>query len=135
MTAIEKTEQQRLVEAEIRNAVDRFMKIFSTGDAQAIANTYSKDPIVGAPSGELVRGQKQLLAFWESILGGPGMTVERYEVVDVQALGEGFAGETTLFTAVIGGQRMSGKYLVVWKREDGQWKLHLDVFNATPHGE
>ena len=135
MTAIENTEQQRAVEVEIRSAVDRFMKIFSTGDAQAVANTYSKNPIVGAPTGELVRGKKQLLAFWQAILNGPGMTVEHYEVVDVQALGEGFAAETTLFTAIIGGQRMSGKYLVVWKREDGHWKLHLDVFNAAPRGQ
>jgi ketosteroid isomerase-like protein len=32
----------------------------------------------------------------------------------------------------IGGQRSEGKYLVVWKHEDGQWKLHLDAFNVAP---
>jgi uncharacterized protein (TIGR02246 family) len=133
MTSINANEQQRLVEAEIRSAVDRFMQIFSTGDAEAIANTYSREPIVGAPTGDLVRGQQQLLAFWKSVLNGPGMTVEQYEVVDVQPLGDNVASEITLFRAIIGGQRMSGKYMVIWKREDGQWKLHLDVFNATPH--
>jgi ketosteroid isomerase-like protein len=87
---------------------------------------------VGAPTGDLVFGQAQLLQFWQSVLNGPGMVVENYKVMDVQALGVDFASEVTLFTATIGGQRMSGKYLVVWKREANQWKLHLDVFNATP---
>lgn len=132
MISINTFEQRQLVETEIRSAVDRFMQIFSTGDAKAIANTYSQEPIVGAPTGELVRGQKQLLTFWQSVLSGPGMTVEHYEVVDVQPLGDNVASEITLFRAIIGGQRMSGKYMVIWKREYGQWKLHLDVFNATP---
>jgi ketosteroid isomerase-like protein len=119
-------------EAEIKAAVDRFMKIFAIGDATAIAATYTSNPVVGAPTGDLVFGQAQLLQFWQSVLNGPGMVVESYEVIDVQALGADFASEVTVFTAIIGGQRMDGKYLVVWKREANQWKLHLDVFNATP---
>jgi ketosteroid isomerase-like protein len=132
MTLIDKTEQQHVIKAEIKAAVDRFMKIFATGDAVAIAATYTSNPVVGAPTGDLVFGQTQLLQFWQSMLNGPGMVVESYKVMDVQALGAGFASEVTVFTANIGGQRMSGKYLVVWKREANQWKLHLDVFNATP---
>jgi uncharacterized protein (TIGR02246 family) len=132
MKNVSSQEKKSLVEAEVRAAVDRFMTIFKTGDAKAIAATYSQNPIVGAPTGDLVHGQSQLLSFWQSVLNGPGMEVESYKVVDVQALGDDFASEVTTFIAKIGGQRMEGKYLVVWKREDGQWKLHLDVFNATP---
>jgi ketosteroid isomerase-like protein len=127
-----KENQHHVIELEIKAAVDRFMKIFASGDANAIAATYSTNPVVGAPDGDLVRGQPQLVQFWQSILDGPGIVVESYDVVDIQPLGLDFASEITLFKANIGGQSMSGKYLVVWKREDGQWKLHLDVFNATP---
>jgi ketosteroid isomerase-like protein len=132
MTSIGTTEQRHVIETEIKTAVDRFMKIFATGDAAAIAATYSSNPVVGAPTGDLVFGQAQLLQFWQSVLNGPGMIVKSYKVIDVQALGADFASEVTVFTANIGGQLMSGKYLVVWKREANQWKLHLDVFNATP---
>jgi hypothetical protein len=24
-----------------------------------------------------------------------------------------------------------GKYIVIWKREKGQWKLHRDIFNSS----
>jgi ketosteroid isomerase-like protein len=24
-----------------------------------------------------------------------------------------------------------GKYIVIWKQEDGQWKLHRDIFNSS----
>jgi len=31
-----------------------------------------------------------------------------------------------------GGQELdAGKYIVIWKREDGQWKLHRDIFNSS----
>jgi ketosteroid isomerase-like protein len=132
MTYIQQTEQQHVIEVEIKAAVDRFMKIFATGDATAIAATYSSNPVVGAPIGDLVFGQPQLLQFWQSVLNGPGMVVENYKVIDVQVLSADFASEITVFTANIGGQRMSGKYMVIWKRETDQWKLHLDVFNTTP---
>ena len=25
----------------------------------------------------------------------------------------------------------AGKYVVVWKREDGKWKLHRDIWNTS----
>jgi ketosteroid isomerase-like protein len=25
----------------------------------------------------------------------------------------------------------NGKYIVIWKKEDGQWKLHRDIFNSN----
>jgi ketosteroid isomerase-like protein len=76
MTSITKTEQQHLIEAEIKAAVDRFMKIFATGDAAAIAATYSSNPVVGAPTGDLVFGQAQLLQFWQSVLNGLGIRLD-----------------------------------------------------------
>jgi len=24
-----------------------------------------------------------------------------------------------------------GKYIVIWKQEEGQWKLHRDIFNSS----
>lgn len=132
MTSISMSENDRVVNAEIRAAVDRFMSIFRRGDAKEIAATYSKDPVVAAPFGDVVRGQRELLEFWQGVLGGPGMVLQSYEVLDVQPLGDGFAAETTRFVASIGGQPTEGKYLVVWKREEGEWKLHLDAFNVSP---
>jgi ketosteroid isomerase-like protein len=25
----------------------------------------------------------------------------------------------------------SGKYVVIWQRQDGQWKLHRDIWNSS----
>lgn len=132
MTATSTAENQRVVDTEIRAAVDRFMTIFQRGDAKEIVAAYSQDPVVAAPFGDVVRGRAELLVFWQGLLSGPGMVLHSYEVIDVQPLGDGFAAETTRFVATIGGQRTEGKYLVVWKREDGQWKLLLDAFNVAP---
>ena len=39
-------------------------------------------------------------------------------------------GEVTMFTKD-GQQIDKGKYLVVWKKEDGKWKLFRDMFNSN----
>jgi ketosteroid isomerase-like protein len=132
MNAISSIENRSVIDCEIRAAVDRFMTIFKRGNAKEIVATYSQNPVVAAPFGDVVRGQSELLVFWQGVLDGPGMVLQSYDVIDVQPLGDGFAAETTRFVATIGGQRTEGKYLVVWKREDGQWKLHLDAFNVAP---
>ncbi len=60
------------------------------------------------------------------------MQLISYEVKDVQSLGPNVASEITEYVATIDGKRTEGKYLVVWKKVAGEWKLHLDVFNIAP---
>ena len=42
-----------------------------------------------------------------------------YEIGDYTLAGEG--------NAVLD----QGKYLVIWKREEGRWKLHRDIWNTS----
>ncbi len=28
-----------------------------------------------------------------------------------------------------------GKYVVVWKNDEGTWKLHIDIFNTNAHAQ
>ena len=54
------------------------------------------------------------------------------ETLEVQGSGD-FAYEVGTYT--LSGKRQGdhtdrGKYIVIWKNEDGQWKLHRDIFNT-----
>ena len=31
-----------------------------------------------------------------------------------------------------GGQQAGVKYVVIWKQEDGRWKLLVDIWNMSP---
>jgi ketosteroid isomerase-like protein len=61
-----------------------------------------------------------------------GITAAKLETVEVEDHGntaiEG--GKYTLEGA--GGQVLdTGKYLVIWQQEAGQWKLHRDIWNSS----
>jgi ketosteroid isomerase-like protein len=52
--------------------------------------------------------------------------------VEVEGLGDTAIeiGELTLYGAEA--QVLDkGKYMVIWKRQDGKWKLHRDIFNSS----
>ncbi len=60
-----------------------------------------------------------------------GITEVVLKTSSVEGMGDGAAevGEYSLFA----GANMvdTGKYLVVWRRDDGSWKLHRDIWNAN----
>ena len=52
------------------------------------------------------------------------------ETTDVESAGD-LAYETGKVTIVArDGATSSARYLVVWKREGGSWKLHRDIWNS-----
>ena len=62
------------------------------------------------------------------------MGVKEVELETVEAEGHGNTaievGKFTLYGA--DGQVIDkGKYIVIWKKEAGQWKLHRDIFNSS----
>ncbi|MFN2131069.1 MAG: YybH family protein, partial [Anaerolineae bacterium] len=70
-------------------------------------------------------------AFWQAVLDA-GIKEARLEIREVEAHGDTAieVGEYTLHGE--GGAELdAGKYIVIWKREGGQWKLHRDIFNSS----
>lgn len=120
------------VEREVAAAVARFFETFASGDAGAMAALYTEDCLLGAPGAPLLRGRKQVEGFWGQMIGAMGMKDAEYRILSIEPVGEDFAAEVTAFSATIGGALHQGTYVVNWKRVDGAWRLHHDVFNAAP---
>lgn len=79
----------------------------------------------------MVTGKAALESFWQSILdmGISGIELRTGELED---LGDTAieVGAYTLRGA--DGQSLDqGKYIVIWKREGGEWLLHRDIFNSS----
>lgn len=63
-----------------------------------------------------------------------GIYEAELEIAELEELEEHVdtAIEVGQYTLSGGGQVMDrGTYLVTWKREDGQWKLHRDIWNTS----
>ncbi len=101
------------------------------GDSAAVAACYTRNAKLLVPGLEVQTGTKAIAAFWQGALGSgvKGVTLKTlevealgttaYEVGAYQLLGEG------------GAVLDHGKYVVVWKKDKGQWKLHRDIFNTS----
>jgi ketosteroid isomerase-like protein len=116
----------REIREAIATASERFMAAFSRGGAAA----YTADGQVLPPNHDVIAGQQGIRTFWQGTMqrGIKAVTLESLEV-------EGFGhlayevGRYTLQHA--GGQVLdTGKYVVIWKHEAGQWKVHRDIWNS-----
>jgi ketosteroid isomerase-like protein len=63
---------------------------------------------------------------------GMGIAEATLKTIELEAHGD-TANEIGAYTlrAGDGGVLDQGKYVVIWKREGGQWKLHRDIWNSS----
>jgi uncharacterized protein (TIGR02246 family) len=115
----------------LRNTNERFMRAFKKGDAPNVASLYTAQGQLLPPNSEVVSGRAAIEQVWKSVMG-MGIKDARLESVEVDALGDTAVevGKYTLRGE--GGQVLdNGKYVVIWKKEDDEWRLHRDIWNSS----
>lgn len=118
---------RRAVEAGNR----QFEEAAAKGDGARIAALYGDGAKVLPPNHEIISGREAIQAFWQGVLDS-GIKQAKLETAEVGGKGDVVyeVGTYTLFGDQ--GQAVdSGKYVVVWKRERGAWKLHRDIWNSS----
>jgi uncharacterized protein (TIGR02246 family) len=117
--------------AAIAAPIEQFMAAFSRGDAAGAAAVYTADAQVLPPNSDVITGQQAIQTFWQRAMD---MGVKAVKLATVEVTGEGNTayevGQFTLQGAE--GQVLdAGKYVVIWRQEAGQWKLHRDIWNSS----
>ena len=117
--------------AAIEAANAKFSADFAKGDAKAVASHYSTTAWAFPPNGEITKGREAIEKLWKGAMDG-GVKAVKLTVIDVEAHGDTAYEVGTYALAGEGGKALdNGKYVVVWKREGGQWKLHRDIWNTS----
>ena len=98
-------------------------------DTERLATLYTADAIVMPPDAPFVKGRDNIKQFWGSAIEQLGVKDVRLNTIDLEIAGDTAheVGEAVL-TLESGGT--TGKYVVVWKKVGGQWRLHRDIWNA-----
>jgi len=108
----------------------KWMELFNKGDFQGIAELYTVDAVALPPGSPMVRGKAAIGAMWKGMAeqaSNPKLTA-----LEVKRLGPATAREIGTFSLTTKGsspKEVSGKYLVLWERVRGQWKLAADIWN------
>ena len=121
--------------AELTSAIaaanENFMATFKRGDAAGMAALYTENGQLLPPNSDFVTGRQAIQALWQSVMD-MGIKDAKLETVEFEGHGDTAieVGKYTLSGE--GGQVMdSGKFVVIWKQEGGQWKLHRDIWNSS----
>ncbi len=115
----------------IRAANDRFMDAFNNGDTESLAGLYTAEGQVLPPGGDVITGKAGIQVFWQALVE-MGIKSAKLETLELNEYTD-TAVEVGKYT--LGGEDDQvldqGKYIVIWRQEDGQWKLHRDIFNTS----
>jgi len=98
-------------------------------DTERLAALYTADAIVMPPDAPFVKGRENIMQLWGSAIQQMGLKDVRLNTLDLEVVGDTAyeVGEAVL-TLASGGA--TAKYVVVWKKVDGQWRLHRDIWNT-----
>jgi ketosteroid isomerase-like protein len=116
--------------AEIEAANAKWVEFFNEGDFAGIASLYTDDATAFPPGSGMVKGGAAIGMMWKNI--AEKVTDPQVTTLDVKPLGLSAAREIGTFSLKTKGQapqEVTGKYVVVWEKVGGDWKLAADIWN------
>jgi uncharacterized protein (TIGR02246 family) len=116
----------------IQRLNDSWTTAFNKGDSHALAELYAADAYVLPAGSEMVHGRQAIQGFWDNAMKQLGDG--KLTTVDVQPLGPDAAREIGTFSFKTKGNApevVDGKYVVVWRKMNDQWKLAADIWNMN----
>lgn len=117
--------------AAIAAADAQFADVFKQRDAAGMAALYTETGELLPPNADVVAGREALQGFWQAVMD-MGIQEAELDIVEVMDLGD-TAVEVGRYVLYAPERQVAdkGKYIVVWQKQDGQWKLHRDIFNSS----
>ncbi|SNC74962.1 conserved hypothetical protein [Hymenobacter gelipurpurascens] len=117
---------------EIRQANKTFEQTFGKGDGMGMARLYTSDGMLLPTGSEPVQGHEGIAAFWQGAMQ-MGIKEANLRSVEVEQLNPDTAIEMGNYQLFGHNHQIldHGKYVVVWKHEGNNWKLHRDIWNSS----
>src|SRR5688572_3729192 len=123
--------QQDAAPAAIQAQSQAFTAALAQGNAAEAASYFTTDSRLSLPGIDgVLAGRAAIEKFWASAVAG-GLKNLTLAASEIDGRGD-LRIETGTYTA-LGANQLElsrGQYLLVWKREDGAWKIHRDFGHA-----
>jgi uncharacterized protein (TIGR02246 family) len=134
MLILAATAQARDIKADIDAANAKWVAAFNKGDAAAVAQLYTEQATALPPGAPMAKGRAAIQAFWQGAIQS-GLTNASLKALQVDQFGTA-AREIGQFSLdALNAQKQTvhveGKYVVLWRRVGGSWKLDTDIWNMN----
>jgi uncharacterized protein (TIGR02246 family) len=116
--------------ATIDAANEVFTATYNRGDAAGLAALYTEEGQLLPPNAGFMTGRAAIQAFWQAVMD-MGVKKAVINTGEVEKHGS-TAIEVSQFKLFGEGDQEldQGKFIVIWKQVDGQWRLHRDIFSS-----
>lgn len=118
------------VKTEIAASNKLFGESFATGDSSKFVSCYSSDACLFTPNAPRLCGIQAITAFFN---GGYQMGIRNIKLNTEEVSGGETAVVETGSYELFADNNVSidkGKFIVLWKKENGKWKMHRDIYNS-----
>ena len=126
--------QARDIKAEIDAENAKFDAAFNSGDAAAVAQFYTEKATALPPGAPMAKGRAAIKDLWQGAIqaGYKNMSLQALRV-DQFGNAAREIGQFSLDAPNPQKQmtHVEGKYVVLWRRIRGGWKLDTDIWNAN----
>lgn len=130
-----KRETETLSDTEIikKNSL-AFSKAYMDGDIDGLVNMYTEDGKILPNNRKIMSGKTDLKSYW-TIPEGVKIVLHKATPSEIRiendiAYDYGYYEGKTL-TKDLKEVPWKGKYVIIWKKIDGDWKIYLDIWNSV----
>jgi uncharacterized protein (TIGR02246 family) len=118
-------------EAFPQEPADAWVERYALHDAAGIAALYSEDAQLLPPDAEIVNGRAAIQEFFarENPPGSAGVEIA---TVETRVFGDyAYRQGSFRFKGPDGEAAAAGKFIELWKKVDGEWLIHRDIWSAN----
>lgn len=125
-------------EQQIRDLEQQWAEAVEERDLEAIVGLFAEDGQIMPPNAKSVKGRKPIAEAWQGILDLPELDFS-FAPTAVNVAGSGdMAYVIGTYELAYQGEEArvedAGKYVDVWEKIDGEWKVVIETYNSDlPH--
>ena len=117
----------------ILSAIDEFSQAYRGREYQKMADAYTQDGKIMPDGVGIIAGHERIATRWripeDRSVVKHVVTPLGIKVIEDTAYDHGYyEGATRMPDGSL--VRWTGKYVVVWRKEEGKWKMYLDIWNS-----
>lgn len=121
-------------EQRIRELDRQWVEAVQAGDFEKAGSFYAEDGLIMPPNAVQGEGTEAAAQFWKAVTELPNVAMDfgptEIEVAEAGDMAYEIGTYRLSFDGDQGRVEDRGKYVVVWTKEDGEWKVAADIFNS-----